>query len=124
MENLLTFAIGDIHGCFDKLQALLLACERAVAGGDARYVLIGDYIDRGPCSREVVDHLMRRQRRDGSRLVCLRGNHEQMLIDAAAARGSAELIDWLSNGGRHTLDSYGVTHPASLPASHLQWIRS
>jgi serine/threonine protein phosphatase 1 len=123
MESLLTFAIGDVHGCFDKLQALLAACDSVRAGRAARYVLVGDYIDRGPDSRDVVDFLMRSQRRERG-LVCLRGNHEQMLIDAAAGRGGPEVMDWLSNGGQRTLDSYGVADPAALPQSHLEWIGS
>ena len=61
MDNLLIFAIGDVHGCFDQLEALLLACDRARGGRDARFVLIGDYIDRGPDARKVVDLLMRKQ---------------------------------------------------------------
>src|SRR4051794_34955507 len=98
MENLLTIAIGDVHGCVDKLRALLVACDEVRAGREARYVLLGDYIDRGPHAREVVDFLIRRQRSEGSRLVCLRGNHEQMLVDAAArGRSMADLKDWLGN---------------------------
>ena len=123
MENRLTIAIGDVHGCIDKLLALLAACDRISAGRELCYILVGDYIDRGPCSREVVDLLMQRQRSEGARLVCLRGNHEQMLLDAVAGgRFSAAMETWLGNGGGETLDSYGVTSPASLPESHLQWI--
>jgi serine/threonine protein phosphatase 1 len=124
MEDL-TFAIGDVHGCVDKLQALLAACERVRGGRDARVVLVGDYIDRGPQSRDVVDFLIHRQRGEGSRLVCLRGNHEQMLLDAAASgRTVPDLLDWLSNGGEHTLLSYGVHDPVLLPGAHLEWISS
>ncbi len=124
MEDL-TFAIGDVHGCVDKLQALLAACDSVRAGREARYVLVGDYIDRGPHSREVVDFLMHRQRSEGSRLVCLRGNHEQMLLDAAAGgRTFPDLLDWLSNGGEQTLHSYRVHDPVLLPGSHLDWIRT
>jgi serine/threonine protein phosphatase 1 len=126
MENLLTFAIGDVHGCFDKLQALVLACEQVGGGRDARFILIGDYIDRGPHSRDVIDFLIQRQHGEGSRFICLRGNHEQMLIDAVAeGRLRRDLTThWLSNGGKHTLHSYGVDDPASLPAAHLDWIRA
>jgi serine/threonine protein phosphatase 1 len=124
MEDL-TFAIGDVHGCVDKLQALLAACDGVRAGREARYVLVGDYIDRGPQSRDVVDFLIRRQRSEGSRLVCLRGNHEQMLLDAAATgRTVPDLLDWLSNGGEHTLHSYRVHDPVLLPGAHLDWIKT
>ena len=56
----LTFAIGDIHGCLDKLRRLLAACEAHAAGRPARFVFLGDYIDRGPDSRGVIELLMRR----------------------------------------------------------------
>ena len=84
MDDLLTFAIGDVHGCFDKLQSLLRFCDSARANREARYILIGDYIDRGPDPLEVIDLLMQRQLNEGSQFVCLRGNHEQMLVAAAA----------------------------------------
>ena len=51
----LTFAVGDIHGCLDKLNRLIAACEVRAAGRPARYVFVGDYIDRGPQSRDVID---------------------------------------------------------------------
>jgi hypothetical protein len=57
----LTFAIGDVHGCFDMLQSLLGACEAHAAGRPGRYVFLGDYIDRGSDSRGVIQLLMRRQ---------------------------------------------------------------
>ena len=125
MEDLLTFAIGDVHGCFDKLEALLLACERVRAGRQVRYVFIGDYVDRGPDSRKVIDLLMHKQLGEGSRYVCLRGNHEQMLIVAAAEeRSDRDLMTWWANGGEQTLDSYGVNDPSSLPTPHLEWIKA
>jgi serine/threonine protein phosphatase 1 len=125
MDDLLTFAIGDIHGCFDKLQALLLFCDRARGGREARYIFIGDYIDRGPDARKVVDLLMQKQLDEGHRFICLRGNHEQMLVVAAAqGRSDRDLMTWWTNGGEQTLDSYGVNDPSSLPASHLGWIET
>ncbi|MGZ9082862.1 MAG: metallophosphoesterase, partial [Rhodoplanes sp.] len=78
----LTFAIGDVHGCLDMLQGLLGACEAHAAGRPARYVFLGDYIDRGPDSRGVIQLLMRRQQAQPGTSVCLRGNHEQMAIMA------------------------------------------
>ena len=125
MDDLLTFAIGDVHGCFDKLEALLLACDRVRDGREVRYVFIGDYIDRGPDAREVVELLMHKQRCEGSRFVCLRGNHEQMLIVVLAeGRSDRDLMTWWANGGEQTLDSYGVNDPRSHPAPHLEWIKA
>jgi serine/threonine protein phosphatase 1 len=125
MEDLLTFAIGDVHGCFDKLEALLLACDKVRARREVRYVFIGDYIDRGPDARKVIDLLMHKQLSEADRFVCLRGNHEQMLIFAAAeARSDRELMTWWANGGEQTLDSYGVNDPRSVLAPHLEWIKA
>jgi serine/threonine protein phosphatase 1 len=125
MDDLLTFAIGDVHGCFDKLQSLLRFCDSARANREARYILIGDYIDRGPDTLEVIDLLMQRQLNEGSQFVCLRGNHEQMLVAAAAeGRSDRDLMTWWGNGGEQTLDSYGISDPGLLPASHLKWIET
>src|SRR5260370_5333707 len=125
MQDLLTFEIGDNHRCFDKLEAVLLACDRVRAGRQVRYVFVGDYIDRGPDARNVIDLLMHKQLSEGSRFVCLRGNHEQMLIVAAAeGRSDRDLMTWWANGGEQTLDSYGVNDPSSLPDPHLEWIKA
>ena len=94
----LTFAIGDVHGCLDMLQGLLGACEAHAAGRPARYVFLGDYIDRGPDSRGVIQLLMRRQQAQPGTHVCLRGNHEQMAI--MAHESALALPLWLQNAAR------------------------
>ena len=71
------FAIGDIHGCLEKLQALITNI-----GADPQndtLIFIGDYIDRGNSSREVVDYVIR-LKKEYKKVVCLLGNHEYMLI--------------------------------------------
>ena len=124
MANLITFAVGDIHGCFDKLISLLNACDRISAGVEARYVFIGDYVDRGPDSRKVVDFLVNKQLADKERFVCLCGNHEKMLLSASDAnRSDRDLMMWWRNGGEQTLDSYGIDDPSELPPNHLAWLR-
>lgn len=104
----LIYAIGDVHGDLDGLERL----ERAIAedldrdGHDptrALVLLLGDLIDRGPLSAHVIDHLSRPVRSGPGRL-CLRGNHEQMLIDLLDGRGDAGV--WLALGGEATLRSY------------------
>lgn len=118
----LTFAIGDVHGCYDKLVALLGVCEAVAGGGRARFVLIGDYVDRGPDSRKVLDFLIDQQR-DNDRFICLRGNHETMLLDAAGPdRTVSDVFNWRINGGEQTLASYGVDDENKLPSAHLVWI--
>lgn len=123
MDDRITFAIGDIHGCFDKLASLMAACDSIRAGRDARFVFVGDYVDRGPDSRAVLDFLIEQQWQETDRIICLRGNHDDMLVRAAQAdRADADLINWWANGGEQTLDSYGVNDPSELPAEHLAWI--
>ena len=114
------FAIGDVHGHFDKLAALIGHC-RAHASGcgeSARFVLLGDYIDRGPASREVIAFLA-----SGPEGVqAIRGNHEQMMLQALDDPAMEAV--WHRNGGRHTLASYGVRNVRKLPADHLDLVRS
>jgi serine/threonine protein phosphatase 1 len=116
----LTFAIGDIHGCLDKLERLLAACEAQAGGHGARYVFLGDYIDRGPDSRGVVELLMRRQQaQPPGTVVCLRGNHEQMAIDAHADARAMPL--WLANSGASTQRNYRHTG-GRIEDAHLAWL--
>jgi serine/threonine protein phosphatase 1 len=95
-----TIAIGDIHGCPDALAALVAAIE---PGPDETLVALGDYIDRGPNGRGVLDALVALGRR--CRLIPLLGNHEELLLDAL--RDIANLRRWLTLGGPETLRSYG-----------------
>lgn len=123
LDDIITFAIGDVHGCFDKLVRLLEACDSIKAGRHARFVFIGDYVDRGPDTRKVIDLLIDRQERGTDHVVCLRGNHDNMLLRAAAReRTDADLVNWWANGGEQTLDSYDVGDPCELPREHLAWI--
>ena len=120
----LIFAIGDIHGCYKKLRSLLTACHKHCADHDIRFIAIGDYVDRGPDSKEVIDFLVRNQADPNRRFICLRGNHEEMLIRAAEKdRSDSDLMSWWSNGGEQTLESYGVDDPSDLPAEHIAWMR-
>jgi serine/threonine protein phosphatase 1 len=123
MEESLTYAIGDVHGCFDKLVRLLGRCRLHCAARAMRLVFIGDYIDRGPHSRRVVELVIDTQHAAPDRVVCLRGNHEAMALAAAAEGGEMEGL-WLINGAAATLRSYGVTQAADLPAEHLEWFGS
>jgi serine/threonine protein phosphatase 1 len=121
-ENaMLTYAVGDIHGCHGKLVRLLTHCERHADGKPLRFVLVGDYIDRGPRSRAVVADLMAAQHAAPDRFTCLRGNHEDLLL-SAVARGDS--VNWLLNGGGATLQSYGVDDVSQLPREHIAWFRS
>jgi serine/threonine protein phosphatase 1 len=107
-EGSRVYAFGDVHGRDDLLAALLAEIGHDVRRrplAKATVVGIGDYIDRGPWSRQVVERLVAGV--PGCAMICLRGNHEQMLLDFLE-----DPIDagphWLSNGGDATLRSYDV----------------
>lgn len=117
------FAIGDIHGCLEKLRKLLALID--VDWAEDTVVFMGDYIDRGPASREVVDAVLELRGRHG-RVICLMGNHERMFLNWLDGR-EEELF--LANGGRSTLRSYGLSprdpdREAKVPPDHLAFFRS
>jgi serine/threonine protein phosphatase 1 len=106
------YAIGDIHGQFDLLKELLALIEEDnVARGRraCRIVVLGDFIDRGGGSREIVTLLRLAQGRS-QRFIVLLGNHEATMLDALAGNGPARHF-WLSNGGLETLASFGIDPP-------------
>jgi serine/threonine protein phosphatase 1 len=116
----LTVAVGDVHGMADKLHRLLAKIAawlaQAGAGAAVQFVFLGDYIDRGPDSKEVLD-TVRALRQAGA--ICLRGNHEQLMIDATqSALGER---NFLRNGGAATLRSLGT---AAAFREAQDWMRS
>lgn len=92
-------AIGDIHGCSRALDHLLAAF---VPRKSDLLITLGDYVDRGPNSAGVIERLMGLHSR--CKLICLRGNHEQLMLDAR--KGSDRLAEWMHTGGQATLASY------------------
>ena len=107
--------VGDIHGNFQTLFALLKKIK--FSQKDALYQL-GDLIDRGPESKRVVDYA--RQLVSVKRMIALRGNHEQMLLHAVDdPRAERKWYD--KRGGRATLDSFGVDSVAEIPKPYLRW---
>jgi serine/threonine protein phosphatase 1 len=99
------FAIGDIHGCPDELATMLRRIDPK--RGDI-VVFIGDYVDRGPSSRDVVEQLLELKAESGCEPIFLRGNHEDMMLSFLGLPGRFG-ESFLFNGGASTLDSYGVT---------------
>ncbi len=119
------YAVGDIHGCADELEALLGALP--LARGDT-LVFVGDYIDRGPAVRAVVDLLLDVRARGELTTVFLRGNHEDMCL-AWLGRGGLYGESWMMNGAAATLRSYGVPPglegemaAAFFPDAHLDFL--
>ncbi|AJY45209.1 metallophosphoesterase [Martelella endophytica] len=97
--------IGDIHGCRGHLEKLWARLDREAPS--ARIVHVGDYVDRGEHSADVLRMLFRREREQGD-IVCLTGNHEQMFLDFLedpAGKGKR----WLQFGGLQTLASFGLS---------------
>jgi serine/threonine protein phosphatase 1 len=108
-------AIGDIHGCRRALQMLL---KKIAPDRRDRIVFLGDYIDRGPDPRGVIETLLALHRRV-PRCIFLLGNHERMLLDVLAGRN---LPLYLANGGLVTLLAYLEGGTLHLPASHRRFL--
>lgn len=112
-----TIAIGDIHGCSRALDALIGAIKPTPAD---TLVLLGDFVDRGPDSRGVLDRLVALDSR--CRLVPILGNHDEMMIEAL--RGGDPGI-WYACGGAAAIASYGTDHDLSvIPGRHVQFLES
>ncbi len=109
------FSIGDIHGCAKSLDALVAKINPLP---DDHLIFIGDYIDRGPDSKGVIDRLIALQQ------VCnctfLRGNHEAMMLDYMLGKG-IEL--WEINGGIETLESYRQFGSIDIPDTHREFLK-
>lgn len=118
------FAIGDIHGCLFKLKEMMPLLE--IDPVDDTIVFLGDYIDRGPDARGVVDFILS-IKKTMNNVICLLGNHEQLFLDYSLKKINRKIF--LNNGGMSTLLSYGFTGTRSgkkmnFPESHLQFFNS
>jgi serine/threonine protein phosphatase 1 len=113
-----TIAVGDIHGCLTALRAVLEAIDPRP---DDMLITLGDYVDRGPDSRGVIDELIALKSR--CRLVALMGNHDEMFLEICAGRKEV-LQEWLPFGGDATLASYGGGVPEGVPKAHLDFLRA
>ncbi len=122
-------AIGDIHGELDRLKALhqqvLAFAQAQFPKAPLHFVHLGDLIDRGPDSCGVIDYLMDFERTRLPRPVTLRGNHEQMMIDAfeSSETNAVSVRHWSTNGGAETFESYSGK-PAGLMQRHLGWLKN
>ena len=118
------YAIGDIHGSLESLERLLDKINPDLTRD--RLVFVGDYIDRGPQSREVVDYIIRlKNLAPPGQIICLKGNHEAMLLDFLAG-GPAEMF--IFNGGRATVEQYWGDRwvdreGLALPPDHAQFFQ-
>lgn len=111
------YVTTDLHGCLRSFQHLV-EHRLKLRPQDELYVL-GDYVNKGPDSCGVLDYLMQLPQR-GYRVICLRGNHDQELLDAA--QGHSHLT-WASATDRQlTLGSFGVEKPEDIPSVYLRWL--
>lgn len=119
-ERNLIYAIGDIHGCHAQLLVLLAKIKAHAGRTPYRGIFLGDYVDRGPKSREVVNQVRGLVTGRGGHGVwqALKGNHEAMMVDALAGKDSMEM--WPLNGGKETLVSY-EGHDAEM-RDHAKWL--
>jgi serine/threonine protein phosphatase 1 len=113
-----TLAIGDIHGSLTAFDALLAAVKLTP---DDHLVLLGDYVDRGPDSKGVLQRII--EIRKKRRVTAIMGNHEEMML-AARSGDLDHLRDWVLNGGMETLFSYGGDRATlrDVPAAHWHFL--
>lgn len=126
------YAVGDVHGCLDQLEALHRAIGedlRARPHADPLVIHLGDYIDRGPDSAGVIGRLIAPFPVPGVRVLNLVGNHEDMLLGALAGR-RMEAEVWIANGGHAALASWAVPPRTPLkkwegllPPPHVAFMR-
>ncbi|MCM2371923.1 metallophosphoesterase family protein [Aporhodopirellula aestuarii] len=108
------YVIGDVHGCGKALRSLLTALS---LGSDDEVIFLGDYVDRGPDSRDVIEQLIDLSER--CRVIPLRGNHEIMLQGVVMNDLNDET--WMRSGGKATVTSYGGS-AAKIPSRHLEFL--
>ncbi len=127
------YAIGDIHGCLDRLVSLHEMIAEDIAARPVRHTTLlhlGDYVDRGADSAQVIDWLINQPPVPADDFINLMGNHEHMMLSAIAGADPEAHNVWLTNGGADSLLSWGISRivpPAEwagrLPRQHLIFLR-
>ena len=118
--------IPDVHGCAKTLKSLVESFLKI--SKDDELFFLGDYIDRGPSGKEVIDYLMDLQSQ-GYRLHCLKGNHEDYCVQAWEEGHQWHLIKpevqrlWERVGAKETFKSFGVKRPREIPQVYIDWMR-
>jgi len=111
--------VGDVHGCFNTLEKLLSKLP------DDEIFLVGDLIDRGPRSKEVIEFMI-----EHPEIKCVKGNHEEMACDVLSNSTLGKVLTWTDprNGGQATLDSYGSKGDRciseDIPEDHKKYMNS
>jgi serine/threonine protein phosphatase 1 len=112
------FAIGDIHGCFDSLEELV---ENVIQLKKSdKLILLGDYIDRGKKSKEVIDYIIELQEKEFD-IVPLMGNHEALLLNTF--ENEKNISKWIQNGGNETLKSFEIKSIKNIDLKYLKFFK-
>ena len=112
------YIIPDLHGCADTLRYVV---ERLIKPGvDDPVYFLGDFINKGPDSRGVIDYVMSMENR-GQHVRYVRGNHEQLLLDAL--EDTDKTGDFISKGGDATLNSFNVDNIIDIPSKYINFIK-
>ncbi|MBC7863971.1 MAG: serine/threonine protein phosphatase [Bacteroidia bacterium] len=115
------YAVGDIHGCFTALVRIFNSLE---IGKDDKAIFLGDYIDRGHNSKEVIEWML--EKSTNPNFIFLKGNHELMMLEART--NFARFSIWQWNGGHKVLDNYGIGDETDwvnkIPEAHWKFIES
>ena len=112
------FATTDVHGCLRTFR-YLVEQELCLRPADTLY-LLGDYVNKGPDSAGVLDYIMSLQNL-GYQVHCLRGNHEQELLDTIFSRGNGDM--WRTQAEREmTLAGFGIARPADIAPRYVAWL--
>jgi serine/threonine protein phosphatase 1 len=114
----LTYVIPDLHGRFDLLREMLTRIEAHAEGRAGTIVVLGDYVNKGPDSRLVVER-MRAGLFDGWPFFPLKGNHDAMMVEAL--RDTSKMHGWIDKGGDATIKSYGGD-PSVIPDADVAWL--
>lgn len=118
------YAIADLHGRYDLLLEAINKIYAHAGSEEYKIITLGDYIDRGPQSRQIIEFLI-----DRGDMICLKGNHEDMMMQTLDKPLSMDW--WVGNGGGTTLESYGAERlgwydweTSKIPDDHRSWLRN
>lgn len=124
------WVISDIHGCLNTLRKLVE--EHVVPSKDDTLIFLGDYIDRGPYSKGVLDYIMDLEEK-GFSVVALKGNHEEFMVKAYEEEKQLKSFlffkqvnkskgAWLTHGGVEAMRSFNVENILDIPSRYIEWI--
>jgi len=126
------WVIPDTHGCVKTVNSMVSDLIKPMRSDEIYF--LGDYVDRGPDSKGVIDFI-RSMQKDGYNVTALKGNHEDFMVELYDAEkksrnawwhnfGNKKHKTWLEIGGKPTLSSFGVTHIRDVPIDYIEWMRN